>query len=284
MWGRNEGPTYIGSRRVKRVRRIAEKGARRISDHIFQLIKKRADQLAQERADTLGIPKEELISSPEEMIDEFERAESRVANEMSRGRFFREHVEFVLDDVFGMKAVVEDQERERTIQWIDEHPHCSVVEVEHHRGHYNATNVVFRYSPPLERLLTQPLSPNALERLATRGLDPNSAMDELREFVLSGEDFLHIELIISNFQELIESEIGRSMHEDRIIAQRREQTYRGHLARNVSYLMEYIFACAISPKLQIDTIPIQVWIRYMPDYFDDILKELFNIPRFREIE
>ena len=39
-----------------------------------------------------------------------------------------------------------------------------------------------------------------------------------------------------------------------------------------------------SPKIRIDEIPIKVWIRYMPDYFDDVLKELFGIPRFREIE
>tara|TARA_B100000609_G_C17220855_1_gene439945 strand:+ start:1079 stop:2323 length:1245 start_codon:yes stop_codon:yes gene_type:complete len=277
-------PAYIGSRRIKRVRRIAEKGARRISDYIYKQIKQRADLLAQERADIMGIHKSELISTPEQMNDEFERAESRIAMALSRGQLFPKEQAFILEDVLGVKVIAEEYEQPKVIQLLKEHPHCEIIEIEHHRGHYNATNVVFRYAPNKEELLAQPLSTIALDRLVHRGLRRDRVEGDFRQFVLSGEDSIHIELIISDFQEMLESEIGRSMHENRIIRQRMNQSYRGHLARNVSYLMEFMFACGISPKTRIDDLPIKVWIRYMPDYFDEVLKDLFQIPRFREIE
>ncbi len=280
----NGSPVYLGSRRVKRVRRIAEKGARRISDYIFRMIREQADSFAQIRADVQGIPKEELITPPEQMIDEFELAESHIAMKLSRGELFGEDLEFVLEDVLGMKIIADDEERQTIIDLIDANPRCQIKEVEEHTGRYNAVNVVINYRPDRDKLLDRPLSKEALERFASRGMNPENVYDDLRQFVLSGEDSITIELIISNFEEMLESEIGRSMHEDRIIEQRHKQIYRGYLARNVSYLMEYIFACGISPKTHIDEIPIKTWGRYMPDFFDEILKDLFNIPTFREIE
>ena len=48
--GRPACPCYIGSSRIKRVRRLAEKSARRIIDRMFATIKRRAEALAEERA------------------------------------------------------------------------------------------------------------------------------------------------------------------------------------------------------------------------------------------
>jgi hypothetical protein len=277
-------PAYVGSHRVKRVRRIAEKGARRVSDFIYKQIVARADMLAQQRADALGVMKSRLISSPEEMSVEFERAERRISLEIQRGRLFGDAVDFVLEDVLGFKVIVEDEEQARVIDLLEGEKRCQILEIEHHRGHYSATNVVIRYTPDRDALLAPPLERSTLERLAERGMDVTRAQDAFRDFVLSGEDTIHIELIICNFEQMLESEIGRTMHEDRIVRQRMQQVYRGHLARNVSYLMEYIFACGISPRTEIEQIPIHVWIQYMPDYFDEVLKHLFRIPNFREIE
>ncbi|MEM1008956.1 MAG: hypothetical protein AAGJ35_08105, partial [Myxococcota bacterium] len=85
-------------------------------------------------------------------------------------------------------------------------------------------------------------------------------------------------------EEMLESEIGRTMHEDRIVEQRTHQVYRGHLARNVRFLMEFIFACGIAPCTSISAIPIHVWIQYMPDTFDEVMNDLLGIPKFRELE
>jgi len=50
-------PQYVGSTRIKRFRRIAEKGSRRIVDYMMQRIRANADALAEERARKRGIPR-----------------------------------------------------------------------------------------------------------------------------------------------------------------------------------------------------------------------------------
>ena len=87
-----------------------------------------------------------------------------------------------------------------------------------------------------------------------------------------------MEIIISTYQEMLESEIGRCIHEDRIIQQRLHQPYRGPLARNIQCLMEYLFTFPTSRQRVLGELPIKLWNRYLPDYFDEVLKELFRIP------
>ena len=73
----NGGVEYVGSTRIKRVRRLAEKSARRIIDRIFATILRHADSLADERAARLGIPRAKLLTAPDDMTEEFLRAENR---------------------------------------------------------------------------------------------------------------------------------------------------------------------------------------------------------------
>jgi hypothetical protein len=94
------------------------------------------------------------------------------------------------------------------------------------------------------------------------------------------------EIILSTYQEMLESEIGRCIHEDRIIEQRLRQQYRGPLARNIQCLMEYLFTFPSSPspcQCELGGLPIKLWNRYLPDYFDEVLKQLFHIPTFDDL-
>jgi hypothetical protein len=83
---------------------------------------------------------------------------------------------------------------------------------------------------------------------------------------------------------MLESEIGRCMHEDRIIEQRLRQPYNGHLAKNIEYLMEYLFVFPYSSQFEIGELPIKLWNRYLPDYFDEVLRKLYHIPRGNTVE
>jgi hypothetical protein len=114
--------------------------------------------------------------------------------------------------------------------------------------------------------------------MQSRGVDRDQTQKDFNEFVRRGEASITIEVIISDHQEMLESEIGRCMHEDRIIEQRLRQEYRGHLSKNVEYLMEYMFAFAVSRHRRINSLPIKLWNRYLPDYFEDVVKTLYNIP------
>jgi len=253
---------YIGSNRIKRVRRLAEKSARRIVDSIFETIKSRAEDADQE----------------------FLNAESRLLDDLRNQRPIHFEEELIINDVAGLKVIAEDYDFPRVVETIRSTDNCEIIEEEPHTGRYNAVNLIVRYAPAKEEILQTPLGPGTLKTIAARGLDPDRAGREFADFVNMGEDHVNIEVIVSNYQEMLESEIGRCMHEDRIIQQRLQQDYRGHLAKNVEYLMVYLFNFAVSARSELGDLPIQLWDRYLPDYFDEVIRSLFDLPPLRLVE
>jgi hypothetical protein len=242
---------YIGSNRIKRVRRLAEKSARRITDSIFEAIKRRADALADDRARRLGIPREQLVSRPEDMDQEFFKAEARLLEDLRAHRPIHFDEELIINDVAGLKVIAEDYDFSRVVETIRAAENCEIIEEEPHSGRYNAVNLIVRYTPQKKEILQAPLGPGTLKTIEARGLDSDRAGREFADFVNMGEDDVNIEVIVSNYQEMLESEIGRCMHEDRIIKQRLQQDYRGHLAKNVEYLMVYLFNFAVSARSEL---------------------------------
>lgn len=231
--GRDESEDYLGSWRIKRIRRLAEKTARRIIDWIFDAIKSKADRLADERAARLSIPRDLLLSSPEEMEAEFVDAEARFIEDIRRQREIRGAGDLSINDVAGIKVVLEEGEQGRLHEALEAMGACRIMEEERHKGRYNAVNLVVRIEPSPEEVLRAP-SPEAIRTvMAARGVPPRRVDDDFAAFVLSGEKDVYLEIIVSSYEEMLESEIGRCMHEDRIIAQRLRQRYRGHLAKNV---------------------------------------------------
>lgn len=275
---------YAGSSRMKRVRRLAEKSARRMIDLVFDRIKREADALASQRAALLGIPLSELMTAPLEMEEEFFRAEGRILDDLREKRPIAGAGEIPpINDVAGIKVILEKNDEERLHALLNESPGCDIVEAELHSGRYNATNIVVCFRPPRDAILSLPLDESSLRIMQARGYSPYEANLLFREFVLSGEEDVLVEIIVSDYQEILESEIGRSMHEDRIIEQRLKQQYRGPLAKNIGYLMEYLFALPDAcGSGDLRELPIKVWNRYLPDYFDEILKELYRIRRSPE--
>jgi hypothetical protein len=268
----------IGSSRIKRARRLAEKTARRIIDRMFDNIKKHADALAEERARRLGVSRDQLVTPLEEMQDEFLKAESRLLEDLRQGRPFADDADIVISDVAGIKMILEASQQEQLKGVLSRLDDCRITEEESHDGRYNATNLIVCYRPDRERILSQPVGGRILALMQARGMDPKQIQQAFAEFVRTGEEAVSLEIIVSNYEETLESEIGRCIHEDRIIRQRLTQQYRGHLSKNIEYLMEYLFAFPMSAQRDLTELPIKLWNRYLPDYFDEVLKNLFNIP------
>jgi len=276
---RNGFEAYIGSSRIKRVRRLAEKAARRIIDRIFDRIKRHADTLADERARLLGIPRERLLTTPADMTEEFMIAENRLLSDLREKRPIAGNGEILaINDVAGVKVVLEKPGQRKLIELLGRFPDCEVVEEERHVGRYNATNLLTRFRPPREEILSRPLGPGILNIMQGRGFSASEANQSFAEFVRSGEGDVLLEIIFSDYQEMLESELGRCIHEDRIIEQRLCQQYRGPLARNIQDLLEYLLSFPASHQRELGELPIKIWNRYLPDYFDEILKQLFHIP------
>ena len=276
--GQNGRELYAGSTRIKRVRRLAEKAARRIVDRIFEAIKLHAEALAENRARALGIPIRSLLTEPQDMVSEFLWAEKRLQEDLRTRRKLPLDEELVINDVAGIKVILDDAIQPRVLELLRANSACEIVEVEPHKGVYNATNLIVDHRPDKAAIAALPLSRPLLELMQLRGHDPADLQRDFKAFVETGEESVYLELIICNYQEMLESEIGRCMHEDRIIQQRLQQEYRGHLSKNVEYLMEYMFAVAHSRHRRIDALPIKLWNRYLADFFDDAIKGLYDIP------
>lgn len=275
---------YIGSYRIKRVRRLAEKSARKIIDRMFYAIKKRAEALADDRAMRLGIPRHQLVTPHDEMNEEFLKAENRLLEDLRHKREILDAEDMIINDVAGMKVILEDSEQRRLLALLQNMKDCEIVEKEQHEGRYNATNLIVCFKPSREEIIVQPLKEKIVNIMQLRGLDPEEANRSFAEFVRSGEERVYLEIIVCNYQEMLESEIGRCMHEDRIIEQRLRQQYRGHLAKNIEYLMEYLFTYPSSTQLELGELPIKLWNRYLPDYFEEVLRTLFKIPQGSALE
>jgi hypothetical protein len=270
---------YVGSSRIKRVRRLAEKSARRIIDRIFAQIKRHADNLADERARLQGIPREALLTTPADMTEEFLIAEQRLLDDLRAGRPIAGGGEVLeINDVAGVKVVLEAPEQHRLAGLLGRFADCDIVEEEKHAGRYNATNLLIRFRPPREEILSRPLGEGILSNMAGRGYGADEANRSFAEFVRSGEEDVLLEIIFSDYQEMLESEIGCCIHEDRIIEQRLRQQYRGPLARNIQDLLEYLFSFPASRQRELGELPVKIWNRYLPEYFDEVLKQLFGIP------
>ncbi|MCC6746197.1 MAG: hypothetical protein IT371_00975 [Deltaproteobacteria bacterium] len=272
-------PQYVGSSRIKRFRRIAEKGSRRIVDYMFERIRANADALAEERAKRLGIPKHQLITPQEEQVAEFLDAERRLLKMIRRGTIQAEFPILSIPDVVGIKVIAEGDQFERLIRALEANPSCSLLEQEHHTGRYNAINLRVAHMIPRALLAATPPAGENLKVLASRGFDPDKLVQTYHEFLDSAEDHVLLEIIVSSYQDFLESEIGRSMHEDRILEQRSNREYNAHLATSVFYLMDYILALCLSPRVEpVADVPIKLWVKYMPDTMDRLLRGLFNMP------
>ncbi len=268
----------VGANRIKRTRRLAEKSARRLVDFIFDEIKQEAEHLADKRAEKLGVQRRDLLTTPDEMVREFEKAEQRIIDALREGRALKKRNTSPINDVAGQKIILETKDEYNLYDFLESRTRCDIVEIEpHHHEHYHATNLIIRARPNKEMLLVNPLNADLVQRMRARGLWQGDIEKEFREFVLGGEDEVYIEIIHSTYEDILESEIGRSMHEDRIIDQRKKQKYLGYLAQNVESLVHYLFKFASFPSKELHEVPIKVWRRYLPDHFDAILKELYGV-------
>jgi hypothetical protein len=266
----------VACTRLKRFGRIAEKGARRIIDFMLARVRAKADELADERARTLGIARHQLLTPHAKMVEEFAHAERRVIKTIRQGTIHTDLRDQPIPDVAGIKLIVEDSDFPRVLEAVTKHGACSVVDIERHSGVYNAVNLHVGYKIPKDFLQRFPPTGRYLNILHFRGLDPEQVPRMYQEFLDGAEEQIFLEIIVSNFQEYLESEIGRCMHEERILSQRSHPDYSGDLATNVRHLMNYILGLCRGPGMpQIEDVPIKLWVKYMPDTIDNILRAVF---------
>jgi hypothetical protein len=255
----------LGMIRRKRIRRIAEKVSRLVADQLADEISAVARSLAARRAQAAGIDPDQLVSSEELMVEEFTAAERTVAHRFKTGEAALDRGAQRVDDVVGIKLLGSAAELRRIEDALADRKGTALVEREVHTGCYNGIHLLVDLElPPVEQIVAA-WNETDWSFVASRGLSPGGGAAELIKFIERGSHTFRVELILTTFDDLAESELGCSIHESRILEQRQGRRYKGRIAQNASYIIEYLLRLAVSPTVSIHQLPIKMWGRYLPD-------------------
>jgi hypothetical protein len=264
--------------RKKRPKRIAEKANRRIADWIFQNVLRRAQEMAEERARQSGIPLDQFVTPPEEMANEFIHAEESIARNFREGTIRFDKAALTMQDVGAIKIVATEEELKHLEKTLTGTPDIMVVEKEEFNGKYQATNLVLEVSWDAEQVCRRYRENRAWNKYLNRGIPEEELKKGLEPFLVAAEPHINVELILSTFPHMVESELGNSIHEERIIAQRDNKLYKGYIPMNVEFLVEAIFAVGFSPRIEVDQVPIKLWGRYLPETLISFVRHLHDMP------
>jgi hypothetical protein len=268
----------LGVYRVKRPKRIAEKANRRIADWIFRNVLERAREMAMDRAQQSGIPLEQFITPPGEMMEEFVRAEEHIAESFRDGSMRFEQSALTIHDVGALKIVANSGTLEQLEKSLSAASDILVVEKEQFSGNFRATNLILEVPWDPDHVCRQYRDTNYWERYRNRGIPPVELCKGLDLFFSGAKPTISIELILTTFPDLVESELGSSIHEERIISQRDNKYYKGYIPMNVEFLVEFLFAVGFSPVDHLEEIPIKIWGRYLPETLGSYIRQLYALP------
>lgn len=269
----------VAMSRIKRTSRVAEKASYRLTDALAGRVRREAEVFAAQRAKDLGVPLSSLVSSKEQMDQDFVAAERVVANEFRNGRFVFQKKQLTINDIIGFKIVGDPKQLATAEHVIGQQSGIRIIEREEHRGHYNATNLLVEIELPSVGKIIDDNAHRDWHQAERLGLEPSQATKDFSAFVESGARSVCTEVILTTYPELIESELGRSLHELRILRLRERQNYAGQIAQNARYLIEFLFAVAYSPTTRVDSLPIKMWGRYLPDTVLTAVGQLFGAPQ-----
>jgi hypothetical protein len=268
----------LGLYRIKRPKRIAEKANRRIANWIFAKVIKRAEEMAGKRAQLSGVPMEKFVTSAEEMVEEFIRAEEFIAGSFRDGSIRFDRAALTIQDVGAIKIVADADVLYKLEQALTQSPDIKVIEREEFTGKYQAINMIIEVPWSAEFVCQRYRESRAWEHYLDRGIPKEELEKGLEGFLVDAEPNLNVELIFTTFPDLVESEFGNSIHEERIITQRDNKSYRGYIPMNVEFLVESLFAIGFSPHVDIDHVPIKLWGRYLPETLASYVRQLHNLP------
>ena len=250
----DERDRLLGLFRIKRPKRIAEKANRRIADWIFENVLGRAHEMARERAMLSGTPLEKFVTPAEEMVREFMRAEEFIAESFRDGSIRFDRAALTIHDVGAIKIVAGRDELRVLERALSEAPDIKIVEKADFVGDYRATNLVLEVPWDPDLVCRKYRQKRGWENYLDRGIAEEDLKKGLEPLLIDAEPKIHAELILSTFPDMVESELGNSIHEERIIAQRDSKRYRGYIPMNVEFLVESLFAVGFSPRIDIDRV------------------------------
>lgn len=251
--------------RRKRIRRIADKVSRRVTDRLTSEIGDVARALAASRPVRPAGPLPASHRPSGIPAGVLGAAERLVADRIRFRRIVFDPDCHRVDDVIGAKIVGSDDELARVEDVIDGLDYTWAFHREVHDGRYVGTHYVVDLELPSVDEIVAGMAGVDWSFAAGRGLPERDIQTLFRDYVASGERTFRLELILTTFEDLVESEFGTCIHEQRILDQRERASDHGRIARNASWIIEYLLSLAISPTVRVDELPIKLWGRYVRD-------------------
>jgi hypothetical protein len=268
----------LGLYRIKRPRRIAEKANRYVANWIFGLVQNRAKEMARERAKDHNLSLEELITPKNLMDSEFVSAEKDVAQMFKENNIRLDKSALTIHDVGGIKIVAARENLSLLERELSEQLNIRVNDRESFSGNYQATSLVIEVAWEPDHVCRRYMDMRAWRKYLNRGLSETELKKGLEPLLEGAKPTLSFELILSTFPDMVESELGNSLHEERIVAQRDNKLYKGYIPMNVEFLIEYLLAIGVCPHTHIEQLPIKIWGRYLPDTVIDHIRALYGMP------
>lgn len=263
----------LGMCRFKRVKRIAEKVSRYASMHIYKQVDIKAIEISgfQTQIPNLekAIPFENFIEAEKEIMMQIKKNGIQFPLQTTTIR-----------DVLGIKIVDHGYGEKKLQHIISQFNGAKIIEKETHTGNYNAIHYVVELRINFNYIIDRFKHKSNYRQYIQRGLPADGLYEDFEKFITNGLDTVQVDLIFTSCDELIESEIGRSMHEYRIFEQRQKQKNLGNIPINIEYIIEYLLSVGLSPTVQVDEIPIKIWGRYLSDTLTDRIQNLFQIPKY----
>ena len=183
-----------------------------------------------------------------------------------------------IQDVGAIKIVAESEQLEQIEHQLTNTLGIKVIEREDFIGKYQATNLILEIQWDPIYICKRYRESSAWERYKGRGIPEEGLKKGLEQFLADTERTLNVEIILTTFPDLVESELGTSIHEERILSQRDNKRYKGYIPMNVEFIVEYLFAVGFSPRIDIDQVPIKLWGRYLPETLALYIRHLYNLP------
>lgn len=267
-----------GMYRLKRPRRIAEKANRKLARWIFSTVQARARAMAAGRARVGGVPLESLVTPEAEMAREFVAAEEAVAREFQAGTIRFDRDALAIHDVAGIKIVGRAEQLAALDARVADLDGLRVVDRQVFDGCYQAIALRLEVAWDPAAVSHAYRDCRAWGRYRDRGIPESRLREGLEPLLAGAAPTLTVELMLTTFPDLVESELGRGLHEARIISQREDRAYTGYLPMNVEFLVEYLFAVGFSPQTDITEVPIKLWGRYLPDTLTAHIRRLYRLP------
>jgi hypothetical protein len=189
-----------------------------------------------------------------------------------------------IKDVLGLKLIQNGISVAALEDVLHQLPGTTIIEKEVHSGNYNATHYVVELTVDLAHIRQRFSEGPGNGAYRYRGLPARHSFRDFDRFLRTGARTVQLDLIFTTAEEMIESEMGRSMHETRIVRQRRLQDGCGNITTNIEYIIEFLLAVGMSPATRIDEIPIKIWGRYLPDTLSNEIRKLYQLPEYTIVE